>query len=163
MTIALNIFRVLVLAIGFRIRGDAKFMVWTGRGATTARIVAWATPIGLTAWHLYGGLWYVGLFMGVAAWLGAIAPWWDSIDMGRMEGRWIKDFALQTVRGVIWTAPMAAVALLSAGSPWPLLIAGALCGVVYEIGWRFKARQTEIAEAIFGGVVGVGLVASAPW
>lgn len=160
MTILLAIVAPLILAAGFRLRGDAAFERWTGRGATTARIVCWAIPCGLVAWGLYG-LWYVGLAMGVAAFLGAILGWWQSLDLGRVEGTWLNDFAMHTLRGVLWTLPMAGVAFLGAGSPWPLLVAGALCGVVYEIGWRFKARQTEIAEAIFGGVIGVALVASA--
>lgn len=162
MTVALAILAPLILAAGFRLRGDAVFARWTGRGATTARIVAWAIPCGLIAWGLYGE-WYVGLAMAVAAFLGAILGWWQSLDLGRVEGTWLKDFAMHTLRGVLWTAPMGAAAWLGAGNPVPLLIAGALCGVAYEIGWRFKARQTEIAEAVFGAVVGLGMVASAPW
>lgn len=160
MSAALAILAPLILAAGFRLRGDAIFARWTGRGATTARIVAWAVPCGLIAWGLYG-LWYVGLAMGAAAFLGAVLGWWGSLDLGRVEGTWAKDFALHSLRGVLWTLPMAAAAWLGAGDPLPLLIAGALCGVCYEIGWRFRAHQTEIAEAIFGFAVGVGLVAGA--
>lgn len=149
-----------VLAAGFRLRGAAEFRQWTGRGATTARILCWAAPIGLIAWGLHGE-WHAGAALALAAWLGAIAGWWRSLDMGRVEGAWLRDFALHTVRGLLWTAPMALVAWLSAGTPWPLLVAGLLCGLAYEAGWRLVRRnQTELAEVLFGALVGVGLAAT---
>lgn len=40
----------LVGAAGFWLRGAAVFALWTGRGATTARIVAWAIPLALLCW-----------------------------------------------------------------------------------------------------------------
>ncbi len=156
----------LALAAGFRIRGAAEFEQWWDRafpaaamlgGATTARIVAWAIPVGIFAGALHGG-WHVGILAGVAAWIGCLPPWWRSLDLGRREGAWLQDFALHTLRGFIWTAPVAAVAWWFGGEPAPLLIAGALCGLIYEIGYRVRqSGQTELAEAVFGFVVGLAL------
>jgi hypothetical protein len=151
-----------VLAAGFRVRGWAGFQRLTGRGATTARIVAWAIPCGLVAWGLHGH-WYAGAAMAVAAWAGSLLGWWRSLDLGRHEGEWARDFALHTARGLLWTAPMALAAWLSGGLPWPLLAAGLLCGLAYEAGWRLAPRRaTEIGEVAFGAIVGAALALTFP-
>lgn len=157
----------LVLAAGFRLRGAAAFMRWTGRGATTARIFAWALPVGLCAWAL-GAWWPYAIALGVASWVGCLAPWYGSLDLGRHEGTWLRDFAMHSFRGVLWTLPMAAVLFaaqftvwpeVGAGGWWWLLIAGALCGLLYEAGYRVnEARGTEIGEVLFGAAIGVALV-----
>lgn len=161
------IFVVALLAAGFRIRGDAAFARWTGRGATTARIVAWAIPVAASGW-LLGLEWPVAVALGVAAWVGCLAPWWGSLDLGRHEGTWFRDFCLHSARGVLWTLPMAGVVFLAqfsvwptvgAGLWWPLLAAGALCGPAYELGYRIREKRgTEIGEALFGALIGGALV-----
>jgi hypothetical protein len=146
-----------ILGAGFRLRGAALFERITGRGATTARIVCFATPAGLLAWAT-GFPWPYALAMGVAAWLGCLPPWWGSLDLGRHAGGYARDFALHTLRGVVWVAPMAAVAFLAGAAWWPLILAGLMCGAVYEAGYRVSERHgTEIGEAAFGALIGAGL------
>lgn len=145
--------------IGFRIRGAGEFQAVTGRGATTARIVAWSLPLA-TMWAAWGpappGWWAV---MAAALWLGSIAGWWG--DLRLVDAR---DIALHAARGVLWVLPAAAlvalqVALLPALA---LLVAGALCAPAYLLGWRLCGRLglggTEWGELIFGAVVGAVLV-----
>lgn len=148
---------ILLLAAGFRLRGDAAFHRWTGRGATTARLVAWALPVGLSGFALGLGWW--SLVLGVAAWAGSLLGWWGSLDLGRQFGGFWRDFALHSARGVMWTAPMAAVLFVAGGAWWWLLAAGALCGALYEAGYRaWPARGTEVGEGLFGGAIGAALV-----
>lgn len=154
----------LIGALGFWLRGSSLFATLMGRGATTARLLAWAIPMGLVAWLLtpLGWPWAVGV--GVAMYLGCLLPWWGSLDMGNSEGTFIKDFLMHTLRGIIWVAPTIAVMIYPVGmfAGLPLLGAGMLCGVAYEIGWMvWKERATEVGEVLFGGLIGAGLYLSA--
>lgn len=170
-----------VLAIGFRLRGAAKFQELLGRGATTARITVWAIPLIVLSWFL-GLPIAVAVFLGIAAWIGCLLGWWESLDFGRHEGTWLRDFLLHTLRGVLWTAPMAAVLLaadmllgISVYVPWMdisltlgvktswwwMLGVGSLCGLIYEIGYQISEEHgTEIGEVLFGGLIGLALVLS---
>lgn len=156
---------ILALAVGFRLRGWGGFERITGRGATTARIVCWAIPCGLAWWALSGAPAWSALAMGVAAWLGAIAPWWGSLDLGRQYGGWGRDVLMHSARGVLWTLPMAVVTWWFEAPSWPwLLAAGVLCGLIYEVGYRLAdaARGrlgggTEIGEVMFGAAIGAAL------
>jgi hypothetical protein len=145
---------------GFWLRGSALFEKWTGRGATTARITCWALPLGLFGWAL--GLPPIeASALAVAAWIGCLAPWWDSLDLGRQEGTWLRDFAWHTLRGALWVAPIWLVVLLSFGSWWPLAVVALLCGIVYELGYRlWPAKGTEVGEALFGALIGLALAQS---
>ena len=146
-----------VLGIGFRLRGAAIFERVTGRGATTARIVCFAIPAGLLAWGMGFG-WPHALAMGFAAWLGCLPPWWGSLDLGRQYGGFWQDFALHTLRGLVWTAPMALVVWHVGGAWWWLVLAGLLCGVAYEAANRARpTRGTETGEVVFGALIGAGL------
>ncbi len=145
---------------GFWLRGSAHFEEWTGRGATTARIVCWAAPLGIFSWAL-GVPPLESAAIGVAAWLGCLAPWWGSLDMGRQEGTWLHDFVMHTLRGALWVLPIWLAVMVAFGSWWPLLVVAPLCGVVYELGYRlWPARGTEIGEAVFGALIGLALAQS---
>lgn len=151
----------LIGALGFWLRGSAVFERLTGRGATTARIVAWAMPLSALAWLLTPLGWWSAM-LAVALWLGALPGWWGTLDLGRMEGDWPQDFVLHTARGLVWMAP-AAVVLAMAGATWWLpLVAGLTCGAAYEIGWRVhRVRATEIGELLFGAACGAAVIAGA--
>lgn len=145
--------------LGFRIRGAREFQTVTGRGATTARIVAWSLPLA-TMWAVWGpaapGWWVI---MVVALWLGSIAGWWG--DLRLVEAR---DVALHAARGVLWVLPAAVLVALKVelAPALALLVAGALCAPAYLLGWRLGGRLelggTEWGELIFGAVVGAVLV-----
>lgn len=155
---ALQLLAPFILALGFRLRGAAVFHEWTGRGATTARIVCFAIPCGLIAWGL-GLAWPWAIALGVAAWVGCLPPWWGSLDLARQYGDYGQDFALHTLRGVVWVLPMAVV-LFAAGEFWPgMLLAGTACGAIYEAGYRIReSHGAEIGEVGFGFVIGCALV-----
>lgn len=149
-------------AAGFWLRGAAWFAQITGRGATTARLAAWALPMGLASALLTE--WYNAVAIAAGLYLGTLAGWWGSLDLGRREGEWLRDFVLHTARGLLWTLPAAivcAVAALDIANAVPLIAAGLLCGVLYEVGWRaYPPRATEIGEAAFGGAIGAALYLS---
>jgi hypothetical protein len=152
-----------------RLRGG-----WTGNlpfGATTARMI-WAT--GCTAlflpaaWVLNMWSWWL-MLLPVALWLGTVVGWQGSLDLGRNEGARWRDFGVMTARGLLWTAP--AAALLSwvfwPSPAWPLLVAGLACAVCYELAWHMPktwkppfAAGPEMGEVLFGAVVGTGLALS---
>ena len=154
-------------AAGFWLRGAAVFQRITGRGATTARIVAWAAPLALLCWAVTPLPWWWCVGVAIALWLGCLPGWWGSLDLGRNGGSWVRDFALHTLRGVVWVAPAAAVLAAAGAAWWWPLLAGLACGVAYEIGWRLRpvggARRpaaTEIGELVFGAAVGSALLAA---
>ena len=151
---------------GFWLRGAAVFARVTGRGATTARIVAWAAPLALLAWLATPLQWWWCVALGVALWVGCLPGWWESIDLGRNDGGWARDAALHTARGVLWGAPAAAVLALAGGAWWWPVLAGLACVPAYEAGWRLRpvgdARRpaaTEIGELLFGAALGAAVLA----
>jgi hypothetical protein len=108
--------------------------------------------------------WYNAAAISAALYIGTLAGWWRSLDLGRKEGEWLRDFVLHSARCLLWTLPAAlvcAAATLDMTNAVPLIAAGLLCGVFYEAGWRvYPARATEIGEAIFGGAIGAALFLS---
>ncbi len=72
---------VVVGAFGFWLRGSSYFYKLTGRGATTARIVAWSVPLALLSLFVVSPLY--ALAIGVALFVGSILPWWRSLSLGR--------------------------------------------------------------------------------
>ena len=155
-------------AAGFWLRGAAVFQHLTGRGATTARIVAWALPLALLCWVLTPLAWWWCAAISVALWAGCLPGWWGSLDLGRQAGDWRGDFALHTLRGELWAVPAVAVLFLAGGAWWWLWGASRLCGLVYEVGWRLRPppdprrpNATEIGELAFGALLGAGLIAGA--
>jgi hypothetical protein len=153
----------------FRLRGSAAFARWTGRGKTTAD-AAFAIVLAVFAWASSEAVgdarvdWWETAIVAAALWFGGRLGWWDSLDLGRVEGTFWRDFLAHSARGALWTAPAAiAVLVLGLGPAVLLLLAGASAGVAYEIGWRIPStvpglRQgTEIGEALFGGAIGLAL------
>ena len=159
--IALLVVSTIVGAVGFRLRGGLfnDKIKW---GATTARFVGYALPMSIMTYLCFQPvLWSIPIFV-VTWWLGTILGWWKSIDMGRREGSFWTDFALQSIRGSIFAIPTAAaLAFLVGLSPALLImvIGGLSCGICYEIGWRLADKKsimggTEYGEFIFGGALG---------
>jgi hypothetical protein len=158
-----------ILGMGFRIRGG----LWgeqIGWGATTARIVAWAIPVALLCWAWYGFVWWIAIAVGVTAWLGTTFGWFGALDMGRMQDTWIRDFLVMTAVGFTRMAVVAPV-LWFAGFPvaaMAMCVAGATCGVVYELGWRTPSeipgftQGPEVGEFYYGIMVGLA-IALAAW
>ena len=168
----------------FRFHGSSLFARIFNRGATTARIVAWALPMAMISLGGYPG---VVPFTAVAFgfWLGAIFPWWQTLSLGRVsevkmpllpssiaaalpgvaaflsESSWRRDAALHAVRGVLWVIPPAIAISYFGGSPWPLILSGLMCVPCYEIGWRAMPRHaTEIGELLFGSMIGAAAAVS---
>jgi hypothetical protein len=148
-------------ALLFRMRGAALFQRITGRGKTTADVVYAA---GLAAMAMPG--WWQALALAVALWLGGRLGWWRTLTLGRNpeDGPAWRQWLLHTARGVLWTAPAAALAWWCGASPWALLLAGLLCAPAYEVGWRLDGRAglggTEWGELFFGAVIGLALVST---
>jgi hypothetical protein len=147
----------IVGAIGFRLRGSALFEQWTGRGATTARIVCWAVPMG--ALSLLTLPWELALLAGAGFWLGAIPGWYGSLGL---TGK--KDYAIMAVRGVCWTLPAAMAFVNDAPlNAVALLIAGALCPVAYHLGGLIPSKienlrqGPEVGEVLFGALIGLAI------
>lgn len=164
LTAALVLATAVITCLGFRMRGGLWGNI-IGWGATTARLLAWALPVALLSWYWYQlDLWLVPAVF-VATWLGTLLPWWGSIDMGRNEGTWIRDLLVITGRGVLWTLAVALVFLYAGfvSTALSTLVAGAMMGIWYEIGWRIPStvpgfsKGPELGEAIFGFVFGLAL------
>jgi hypothetical protein len=146
-------------ALLFRMRGAALFQRITGRGKTTGDAVYAA---GLAAIAMPG--WWQALALAVALWLGGRLGWWRTLTLGRNpeDGPVWQQWLLHTARGVLWTAPAAALAWWLGCSPFALLLAGLLCAPAYEAGWRLDGRGglggTEWGECFFGAAIGLALV-----
>lgn len=148
----------LIGGAGFRLRGWAGFAALTGRGATTARITCWAAPLGLFAALALPMPWWGGVLVALGLWAGSVAPWWGSLDLGRMDGEWATEAALHALRGLVWVTPALVPLALLGLAWWPLLVAGLLCLPIYECAWRLRpALATEIGEVVFGAAIGAAL------
>ena len=159
----LGLLGAIVGAIGFRLRGSSWFEEVTGRGATTARIVCWAIPMG--ALSLTNVPWQYSFLVGLGFFLGAIAGWWGCLDLGRNEGSAARDYIVMFFRGILWTLPPTIVVYpFDATAGAAMLIAGALCPVAYTIGWLVPSKipnlrqGPELGEFIFGGMIGACVV-----
>jgi hypothetical protein len=54
---------------------------------------------------------------------------------------------------------MAVVTYIAGGSWEWLLLAGSLCGVVYEAGYQLRPdKGTEVGEVLFGATIGLGMI-----
>lgn len=175
----------LIGGAGFRLRGSQLFHRLTGRGATTARIVVWATPMALIGLDGQPDFWPMVLLV-LAFWLGAVFPWFQSISLGRRrevklplplmvailvpdrfeafyeENSWRRDAVMHALRGMLWVIPPA-LAMGWLGHDWlPLMLAGLLCVPAYEIGWRVcpKRHAVELGEVLFGAALGAATALS---
>ena len=176
----------LIGASGFRLRGDAAFQRWTGSGATTARLVCWALPMGVLAW-VAGHPLTTAALIGLGMFVGCLAPWWHSLTLGRSkaDGGALGQYARHAARGMLWTAPAAALlavdwiagaAVMDLSIPHAIASSGALvvlagglaCVPAYELGWRLRPYgnllrpgATEVGEAVFGAALAAAVVVSA--
>lgn len=147
-------------AILFRIRGG-----WLRLPSTTLGRAVWS--VGMTVLPVAVTLNWWLLLLAPALFAGCVLPWWKSIDMGRMEGDLWVDAALQTARGVLWVLPAALLlAWLYQLAAVPLVVAGLLCAIAYELGWRTPSdvrhftKGAELGEVYFGGLIGLGLAST---
>lgn len=152
----------LVGAIGFRIRGSSEFRKWTGRGATTARIVCWAIPMSIVSLN-HVPIEYAWM-MTIAFFLGAVPGWCGCLDLGRDDGKVFQDYLVMTARGILWVIPAALVmSFFNQYTSTYMLIAGVLCPLAYTVGWITESsipnlrRGPELGEFIFGGLIGASL------
>lgn len=175
--ILLSILGIIAGGILFRIRGGAfgdeiRKYIYKGYGATTSRLVVWSLPMTLLLFLSQPShAWWIYPLFFLSIYLGTIIGWWRSIDMGRVEGKWFQDFVFQTIRGVLWTLPAAAVVFYvgSISTMIALLVAGLLCGVLYELGWRVRLPRSiaeskfdlrtgpELGELFFGAAIGLAI------
>jgi len=149
-------------AIGFRLRGDAIFQEITGRGATTARIVCWAIPMGLLS--LSTVPWWASVLVALGFFLGAMPGWHGSLDLGRREGDPVKDRLIMAVRGLVWVMPAAFVVFpFSEFNTAALCFVGMACPLFYELGYRtpskipYLRQGPEVGEVLFGAAIGLAL------
>lgn len=158
---------VILAALGaalFRLRGSELFARIVGRGKTTADAVY---AFGLALPFTSSLPWFGVPTLAAALWIGGRLGWWKSLSLGRnpADGTVRAQFTRHTLRGVLWTAPAAMVAFFVGASFVPLLIAGALCAVAYEAGYRLsdmggvfsRLGGTEWGELFFGALIGVAL------
>lgn len=142
----------LVGGAAFWLRGSALFEQWTGRGATTARLM-WGAA--LAAICPLPPLWLP--LVVVTAWLGAIPGWWGSLTL--TTGR---HYAMHAMRGFVWVLPLAVLFEVAGGLGGLVLLSGAACVPAYWIGWRaVPNRATEIGEALFGAAIGAAVWSAA--
>lgn len=150
--------------------GRVRSGVWgakAGWGAARDRIFAWAIPMAILG-ALAGppGLSLTALwtFLGfvVAWWVGCLAGWWGTLDLGPDTGDRETEIFWHSVRGALSVLP--AIALWCfLGNWWALflLIPGVLCGPIYEAGrqvataYRTKTGRTDWGEIFFGAAIGL--------
>ena len=164
----------LICAAGYRLRGSVLWSRWTGRGVGTARIVAWggscALAAALAALHA-GDLsadWWLPPAVLAASYGASTLPQWGSIDAGRRDGvRW-RDVLLQSLRGAIGGAAVAAPMWLAGEAWWILPVAGAMAGPIYDGAWTLDVKTShaeldepaEWGELILGAVMGLAIAAA---
>lgn len=152
--------RALIGALANRLRGGMVGRIIPGIGTQLSRVVFAVMLVGSAAWQLWAVEWWMAV-AAVAWWLSCIVPLFGSIDMGRNEGTVWGDAAKGAARGLIWAVPAAAVLWWQGFEWWPMVPAGLLFPVCYEIGWRLDWRQrefrpTEVGEWLFGFCLGAG-------
>ena len=109
--------------------------------------------------NAWGVQWYDLLFP-LLIFVGCFPGWYNSLDLGRVEGSRWKDRAIMTIRGLWWTLP-AGIFLWWFGYSWWWGLMGLCNPLVYEACWRWApAPETEWAEYIFGAFLGSTLAVS---
>lgn len=167
-------------ALGFRVRGGWWGDLWglsgqTSRGVYAALMAAvmlaagWPWPVG--GWRL--ALLFLAL---AAAWFaGAVAcGTFGAIDAGRNEHGRARDFAMNSLRGLVYALPAAAALAAfravhgDAGGAWwaaALPLAGLLQGPAYELAHTLRPMPhhpaTVYAEFAVGGCLGAGAALAA--
>lgn len=142
----------------FRLRGSALWDQWTGTGTTGGRLI-WAGTVTLCLFVAGAKLWALAALP--IMFLCAVPGWPASIDLGRNEGTWLRDFLIMTARGSLFTLPSGALLVWMVGPQFlPFAASGVLAGVCYEIGWRIPVRFEHLrqgpplGEFIFGALIG---------
>ena len=146
-------------ALLFRIRGGLGGRK-LGTDTTEARAI-FALGMGLTGWWLGRDSW---LLLLLSAWfLSCLPGWFGALGLGHDGTSWAADAGWLLLRGLMWAAAPALVLWWCGFSPWPLIAAGALCPLAYEVGYRIPLKITgltqgpEIGEATFGALLGAGM------
>lgn len=149
-------------AVAWRVRGG-----WLGGavgwGVGSARLVAWALPMGaLAALVSWGSPWWLGPAVGALAFATSTLPTFGALDAGRNEGSILGDAARNLGRGLLTVAPLAALLWWCGYATWwVMLLAGAWMAPAYEIAWRWLLpadRPETAAECLFGAAFGAALV-----
>lgn len=155
-------------AVSFRVRGGLT-EGWRVQLPGQVARSTWALTSGLTLLAA-GAIWWVALASAVGLFAAACLPLWSTIDMGRNEGSFARDFAVGAVHGLcLGAAPTAALFMFS-----PLwfvpLIGGASWAACYALAWlrtdwsvltRLRlgkyGNPPEAAELLFGAQFGAAL------
>lgn len=149
----------LVGGFAFHLRGGGFVSLPSSQLARLAYAVLLA---GLAAGLTQDPRW---LALAIFLFVGAIFPWWSTVDLGRVEGNEWRDRAVMLGRGLLWTAftlpmfwwPWSSDGLFNLRpEAWWWAMTGLACPVFYEIGWRTRWR-TISAEALFGAWLGGSL------
>lgn len=148
---------VAAMAAAVRLRGDAIWAGWTGRGVGTARLMVGA--VAALCMLASAGMTWAAPVVGAGLAVGFTVP-----ELGGLRA---DGYPLKMVRG------LALVALPVAGfwwfglAWWPMLAAGASLPGCYAIGWAVQSRVwplrqgPEVAEAILGAALGLGIALAA--
>jgi len=96
---------------------------------------------------------------GLAFLLWRTIGWYDSIDMGRNDGSFTRDFGVLTLISVL---PAATIAILY--PTWWIVVLGLIPPVTYAatmwgLPWNTKIRHIAVAESVTGALLGAGAVA----
>ena len=164
-------------ALAFRIRGGLitdRVPGFSGQAQRAIYAVAMMSIMYFSGKFWPGGGFFDSYLLSTGFVVSLIAAWFlgviymgtfKAIDAGRNEGTKLKDFFLNSLRGMLYAAPAALVLfvwVLFSGHDGallaPLMLAfGAMQGPAYEFGWRIKAKQpTVVAEFITGAFLGLG-------
>lgn len=166
---------ILACAAAFRLRGSELWNDLTHTGTTGGRLL-WAATLGVSMQVAFDHVfyaWTLPLFVALA-FVAAIPGWPDSIDLGRNEGSFLEDFAYHSLRGCLFTTPVALpLCWVSLPAAAVVSASGLAAGCIYELAWRTKMksiylREVEmlgtgvpLGEALFGAWIGAAvLVAS---
>lgn len=168
-------FAALFGAFLFRLRGG-----WPALGSTFAARMFYANGMAIIAAAAASDLRM--LLLVAPFYFGSIFPWFGSIDLGRNEGSWLKDAALNGLRGFLFTIFPAIffplINFIVNGLAWAFgfesvsldvhfgwwyAFVGFTCPFLYALGWRTRSairnfeRGTPLGEVYFGAVLGLGL------
>jgi len=154
----LLIFVALACGSAFRLRGSEIWDRWTRTGTSGGRAL-WAGVAGLSLYSV--SLDPMAAIALLLLYFAAIIGWPASIDLGRNEGTWARDFALMLARGLLFTLPAGAVMIHAQGWAFlPFALSGLLAAPLYEIAWRVPVRWDylrqgpPLGEFLFGAAIG---------
>jgi hypothetical protein len=159
----------------FRLRGSPaiEWMLGLWAGATTGRLVFWATPMSLAVGVLTAN-WWLAIAAFPLVWLGAIVGHQKAQGIGRFKTPWFRDAIFLTLRGGYWFLPLGLVCWYLGFQFWWLmvLIPAVASAPIYELAYRLHEKFGEkianlhidptnglisTAEIFMGMAVGAGL------